>query len=139
MRACHSERSRAKRRICFRHQPGAVLSALTGAMLLVLNGCGGGPTAGDGPPPPPPSLSASGAFVFPASGTGPSWGYAIAGQGAFTLQVTGSGFTNSSVVEWNGTPLPGTVTAFSSSTDVFATVSIHNVITICVLWLHVPA
>ena len=89
----------------------------------VLSGCGGGPGAADGPPPPPPSITVNSACVFPASGTGLCWPYAIAGQGGFTIQVTGSGFTNSSIVEWNGTPLSGIVTAFSSSTDIFATVS----------------
>src|SRR5438093_6128885 len=120
MRACHSERSRAKRRICFRHQPGAVLCALTGAMLLVLNGCGGGPTAGDGPPPPP-SVSINGVSPFYAAGTGLSGSnYAIAGQGPFQLLVNGTGFTNSSVVQWNGNPLP---TQFGDSTDLAAPVS----------------
>lgn len=46
--------------------------------------------------------------------------YAIAGQASFTLLINGKGFTPSSVVEWNGTPLP---TNFGTSTDIVASVS----------------
>ncbi|MGH7743986.1 MAG: hypothetical protein ACREQ5_04100 [Candidatus Dormibacteria bacterium] len=46
--------------------------------------------------------------------------YAIAGQGEFQLLANGTGLTASSVLEWNGSPLP---TTFGDSTDLAATVS----------------
>jgi len=45
--------------------------------------------------------------------------YAIAGQ-AGTLEASGTGFTNSDVLEWNGNPLP---TMVGDSTDIRGTVS----------------
>ena len=83
------------------------MCALTGAMLLVLNGCGGGPTAADGPPPPPPpSVTVSYVSVYYGLSSPLDLPYAIAGQGSFQLLVAGTGFTQSSVVNWNGSALP---------------------------------
>lgn len=45
--------------------------------------------------------------------------YAIAGQGAFSLLVNGSGFTSSSVLEWNGSQLS---TQVGDSADLVASV-----------------
>src|SRR6266571_5643051 len=107
MHACHSERSPAKRRICLRRLAEGAMCALTGAMLLVLNGCGGGPTAADGPPPPPPpSVTVSYVSVYYGLSSPLDLPYAIAGQGSFQLLVAGTGFTQSSVVNWNGSALP---------------------------------
>ena len=47
--------------------------------------------------------------------------YAVAGGGAFSLFVNGSGFTPSSAVEWNGTPLPTTF-----GTDAILTASVSD-------------
>jgi hypothetical protein len=46
--------------------------------------------------------------------------YAFAGQGSFLLLINGRGFTPTSVVEWNGSPLP---THFGATTDIAADVS----------------
>lgn len=55
---------------------------------------------------------------FPAIGTlSPS--VAVAGTAAFALAVTGTGFTNGSAVQWNGTPL---TTTFGGATQLTATV-----------------
>jgi hypothetical protein len=99
-----------------------LLYGLAGALLgiLTLQGCGGG-TAGAGiSPPPPPSLAINGLSAFYPLDAFLSVPYAIAGQGGFQLLLNGTGFTSSSVVEWNGSPLP---TAFGDSTDIVATVS----------------
>lgn len=46
-------------------------------------------------------------------------GHAIAGQGAFQLLLTGTGFTSSSVAQWNGQAL---ATIFGDATDLAASV-----------------
>jgi hypothetical protein len=46
--------------------------------------------------------------------------YAVARQASFLLLINGRGFTASSVVDWNGSPLP---TNFGTSTDIVANVS----------------
>jgi hypothetical protein len=65
------------------------------ACLLLLNACGGG---GGVHPPPPPSITLT--SLVP--------NYAVAGSGNTSVFVNGSGFTASSVVQWNGNPLPTT-------------------------------
>ena len=85
------------------------------AAALFLSACGGG--GGNSQPPPPPvvPLVLSNVTNFTASTS-----YAIAGGGAFVLWADGSGFTSSSVLEWNGTPLS---TTFGTGGILTATVS----------------
>lgn len=88
---------------------------MVGAALLSA-GCGGG--GGSSPPPPKITLKNLGAYY---SVTSPfNLPYAIAGQGDFTLLANGSGFTASSVVDWNGTAL---ATTFGDSNDLAAAAS----------------
>lgn len=70
-------------------------------VVLVLSGCGGGTSSslsgassGATNANPVPSIT----IIAPSVVT--------AGNGAFTLSVTGSNFISSSVVDWNGSPLP---------------------------------
>lgn len=60
---------------------------------------------GGSPPPPPPNIAITGLSAFYAGNHSLGGPYAIAGQDAFQLLVSGTGFTSSSVVEWNGNPL----------------------------------
>ncbi len=88
---------------------------------LALGGCAGGAAAGGGPPPPPPpTLTIKSVGAYYAGNSPLKLPYAIAGQGSFMLLVDGTGFTSSSVVEWNGSPLP---TQFGDVTDLAATAS----------------
>ncbi len=96
------------------------LCVLFGALLsgTLLSGCNGA-TSGGGPPPPPnPAIKTVGPYY--GEGSPLNLPYAIAGQGPFLLLVDGTGFANSSVVEWNGSPLP---TQFGTSTDIAAEVT----------------
>jgi hypothetical protein len=72
---------------------------------------------GCGATPPSPSIRTLAAYYGGASPL--NSGYAIAGQGSFMLLVNGTGFTESSMVEWNGAPLP---THFGDGTDLTASV-----------------
>lgn len=89
---------------------------LAAAVSILTGGCN---TSSDNLPPPRKiGIKAVSAFYgagspFPAT-------YAIAGQAGFQLLINGTGFTNSSVVQWNGSPLP---TSFGDSTDIAAQVS----------------
>jgi len=88
---------------------------------LALGGCAGGAAAGGGPPPPPPpTLTIKSVGAYYAGNSPLNLPYAIAGQGSFMLLVDGTGFTSSSVVEWNGSPLP---TQFGDITDLADTAS----------------
>lgn len=94
-------------------------SLLLICFLTYAGGCNGG--GGSNNPPPPPSLTIKSVAANYGPGsplTGLS--YAVAGQGSFTLLANGTGFTTSSVVEWNGSPL---TTAFADNTDLAASVS----------------
>ena len=73
-----------------------------------------------GPPPPPPTVSIKSISVFYPANSALDANFAIAGQGGFTLLVNGSGFSSSTVVQWNGNPLP---TVFGDTTDLAAAVS----------------
>jgi hypothetical protein len=85
--------------------------------LLILSGCNGG---GGGSSPPPPSTSLKSLSAFYPANSSLNLPYAIAGQGAFSLLVNGTGFSKSSLVEWNGSNLP---TMFGDSSDLVASVS----------------
>jgi hypothetical protein len=79
-----------------------------------LTACGGGGGPG-GPPPqsnPVPVLTA----ISPLT--------VIPGSGAFTLTATGTNFTASSVVQWNGSPRG---TAFLSATELTAQIMASDV------------
>ena len=91
----------------------------TDRILLLLCGlltaCGGGGGLGSPPPQsnnPAPVLTA----ISPVS--------VIPGSGAFTLTTTGSGFSDSSVVLWNGSPR---TTAFSSATELTAQIMASDI------------
>ena len=71
-------------------------------------GCGGGQTSSQQPPPPAITVG----VLVP--------NYAVAGGTAFSLYVNGSGFTASSVVQWNGTPLS---TTFGTNAILTASIS----------------
>jgi hypothetical protein len=94
---------------------------LLGAVLvsLPLSGCAGGAASGGGSPPPP-SLTIKTVAAYYGLNNPLDLDYAIAGQGPFSLLVNGTGFTNSSTVQWNGNPLP---TTFGDNTDLAASVS----------------
>ncbi len=72
----------------------AAAALVVAVAALVTTECGGGV----GPPPPPGSPVLN--VLVP--------NYAVAGTGSTSIFVNGTGFTNSSVVQWNGTPLPTT-------------------------------
>ena len=84
-----------------------------------LYACAGG-QGGSPPPPPPPAITIKSIATFYPGNNSLDGTYAIAGQGSFTLLVNGIGFTESSVVAWNGHSLP---TQFGDSTDLAASVS----------------
>lgn len=73
----------------------AAPAILAGAALCSA-ACGG--QGGTQPPPPPPSITVN--TLAP--------NYTVAGTGNTNLYINGNGFTASSVVQWNGTPLPTT-------------------------------
>ncbi len=90
-------------------------AVLCGVILLV------GSWAGTGTPSPSiPSLVIKSLSSFYPGKSSLNLPYAIAGQGSFTLLVSGAGFTTSSIVRWNGSSLP---TTFGDSTDLVAEVS----------------
>jgi trimeric autotransporter adhesin len=96
-----------------------IYCALVGLAPLLIVACGG--TAGTGtspPPPPPPEITLTSIGPYNATLQGNTW--VVAGIAGFTLLATGTGFTQSSVVEWNGTALP---TQYGTSTGLAATVS----------------
>jgi hypothetical protein len=98
-----------------------VLAGLAGGLFqaLVLTSCNTG--TGGGGPPPPPSISLRSVFADYPANSSLDLPFAIADQGSFTLLVNGTGFSNASVVEWNGSTLP---TTFGDSSDLAASVSI---------------
>lgn len=93
--------------------------ALVGAALVKVSNPGpGGGTSGASTftiAPPPPTISQ----LTPSS--------AIAGSGAFTLNVSGTNFVNSSTVQWSGVPR---TTTFVSSTQLQAAINAADVATI---------
>jgi hypothetical protein len=85
--------------------------------LLFGTGCGG--TGGSSSSPKPPAqivLTSIGPYNALCQGS--NW--VVAGTGSFTLLASGTGFTPSSVIQWNGSPLP---TTYGDSTSLDATVS----------------
>ncbi len=94
----------------------ALLGLVTGPVLFCGTGCGS--ASGGGPPPPPPQITLKSVGPYNAAYQGNSW--VVAGIPGFTVLTTGTGFTATSVIEWNGSPLP---TQFGTSTGLAATVS----------------
>ncbi len=72
---------------------GGVSSLLAVILAVGMWGCGGGQ---NNSPPPPPKITVG--VLVP--------NYTVAGTGTLSFFVNGSGFTPSSVVQWNGTPIP---------------------------------
>ncbi|MGD0831759.1 MAG: hypothetical protein ABR907_12495 [Terracidiphilus sp.] len=92
----------------------------SGLIVLATAGCGG---SGGGVTKviiPPPALTLTSIAPYNASvyGTSPPW--VAAGIQGFSLLANGTGFTSTSVLEWNGSPLP---TQFGTSANLAATVS----------------
>jgi Tol biopolymer transport system component len=77
--------------------------------LVFLTACGGG-NGNSSHPPPPPNITLS--ALVP--------NYVVAGTGSTTLFVNGGGFTESSVIEWNGSPL---TTTFGTNAILSASIS----------------
>ena len=95
--------------------------AMVVPLLSVLcAGCGGSNSGDRGgtSPPPPPAITLTLTGPYDATLQGNNW--VVAGVPGFTLLATGTGFTSTSVFEWNGTMLP---TQYGSSTSLAATVS----------------
>ena len=95
-----------------------------GLVTLVLSGCaktssssggGGGGNGGGGGGNTTLTLTNATPYQVPG---GINW--VVAGVGGFSLLTNGTGFTSTSVVEWNGSPLP---TQFGTSINLAATVS----------------
>src|SRR5690242_16433758 len=74
-------------------------------------------TKADGGRPPAPTLKSISAYY--ASNSRLDLSFAIAGQGSFQLLVNGTGFTTSTVLEWDGNQLPSQL---GDATDVAANV-----------------
>jgi hypothetical protein len=90
-------------------------AALT--VFAVLLGCGGG--GGGGSPPPPPKTKIALALVGPYNVPYSGGNWVLAGSPSFTLLASGSGFTTTSQIQWNGQPL---ATTFGDSSDIDAEV-----------------
>ena len=90
----------------------AMRTLLVGTLALMAACNGGG--GGNSPSPPPPSITIKTVGAFYAGNNFLSGPFAIAGQGAFQLLVNGSGFSSSSIVNWNGSALP---TMFGDTAD----------------------
>ncbi len=92
------------------------------AIGIALCGCGTssspGASGGSGGGSGSNRITLSTVAPFNATHAGGTW--VVAGEAGFTLLVSGTGFTTSSVIEWNGTPLP---TQTGSSTDMNAPVT----------------
>ena len=95
----------------------AMKSLLLVCLLAYAGGCSGGDSKG---PPPPLTLTIKTVGAFYGATPSLNLPYAIAGQGSFQLLVNGTGFSSSSVVQWDGSPLP---TQFGDSTDLAASAS----------------
>jgi hypothetical protein len=91
--------------------------------VLGMSGCSGGSAVSVAPPPPPSPPSPSTltlTVVAPMGVTTDGQNWVVAGTPSFTLLATGTGFTSTSVIRWNGTEL---ATQLSSSTGLSTTVS----------------
>jgi Tol biopolymer transport system component len=97
--------------------------ALT-CVLSCIMGCGGNSGVGSGSALPPPTITLTLVGPYNVTLGGTSW--VVAGGPTFTLVATGTGFTSSSVIQWNGSPL---ATQFGSSTGLVASVSSNLVAT----------
>ncbi len=101
-------------------------TAIAAMLLLLAVGCGGtgGESGGSQPPPTEKITLGSQFFAIYSQGSPLNNVYAIAGQAGFTLEGAGTGFTSSDVLEWNGNPLP---TSVSDSADIYGTVSAFQI------------
>jgi trimeric autotransporter adhesin len=87
------------------------------AAFCVLAGCGGGGTGSQGGSPPPPKITLTDVGPLNSAYAGGTW--VVAGGPSFTLLASGSGFTSTSEIQWNGQTL---ATMFGSDTNLSATV-----------------
>ncbi len=87
--------------------------------MLAASGCGG---SGGGTQiiPPPKTLTLTAIAPYNASTYGISPPWVPAGIQGFTLMANGTGFTSTTVMQWNGAALP---TQFGSSANLAATIS----------------
>src|ERR1700688_2826057 len=83
---------------------------------LVAAGCGGGNSSSPAPPPPTPSVILT--TLAPDT--------AVAGSADLIVTATGSGYTTSSVLKWNGTALTSN---FVSATSLTATIPASDLAT----------
>jgi len=103
------------------HRPKlAIIQLASSLVALAIAGCGAattgsGGTGGGGPTPPSLTLTQ----VGPYQATLSELNWVVAGVPSFTLLATGTGFTNLSVIQWNGAAL---ATQYGSSTGLAATV-----------------
>lgn len=91
-----------------------VFSVVFFLTAFLLSSCGGGSGGGsnNNPPPPSPNPTPTVSSVSPSSAT--------AGAAATTVTITGSGFIQTSTVQWNQTARP---TTFVSSTQLQAAIT----------------
>lgn len=87
-------------------------------LTLSVVGCGSGGGGVGTTKPPPPNITLTLVGPYNATLEGNNW--VVAGIPEFTLLATGTGFTATSIIQWNGTSLP---TQYGSSTNLAATVS----------------
>ncbi len=90
-------------------------AALT--VFAVLLRCGGGGGGGSPPPPPKAKITLTGIGPYNVPYSGGNW--VLAASPSFTLLASGSGFTTTSQIQWNGQPL---ATTFGDSSDIDAEV-----------------
>ena len=95
------------------------------AIGMALCGCGGtnsstggGGSGGSGGGGGSSSATLVEMGTLGATYSGSNW--VVAGEGGFTLLASGTGFTATSVIQWNGTPL---TTQFGTGTDINAPVT----------------
>jgi hypothetical protein len=90
---------------------------VTGLLVLVASGCGGSGGVATQIIVPPPAITLTNTAPYLVAG-GQNW--VVAGVKGFTLLANGTGFTSTSVMQWNGTALPS---QFGTSVNIAATVS----------------
>ena len=96
----------------------AILGSALGGVILYVSACGGSGSGGGGTTPPPPAITLTLVGPYNAAMSGQNW--VVAGIPGFTLLATGTGFTSSSVIQWNGSAM---ATQFGSSTGLAAQVT----------------
>jgi len=96
----------------------AIAVEILSLAILNLAACGESGGSGTETRPPPPTIALTLVGPYRATLQGNNW--VVAGIPGFTLLATGAGFTETSVIYWNGNPL---ATQFGTSTGLAATIS----------------